>query len=68
MDGIRNLITPLLVLIPLAAGLRGICCIVMAMDAEQVPQMKKRLWNMVKFVIIAESTVALLLVIKNYFI
>lgn len=67
MDGIRNLITPMLLLIPLAAALRGIyCCIVMALDAEQVPQMKKRLWNMVKFVIIAESAVSLLLLIKNY--
>lgn len=67
MDGIRNLITPMLLVIPLIAALRGIyCCIVMAMDAEQAPQMKKRLWNMVKFVIIAESAVSLLLLIKNY--
>lgn len=65
---IKAWIDTLLLLIPGAAGVRAIYCIIkMQMDGEQASVYKRRLINLLAFTVVAECILSLLYICADYF-
>lgn len=67
MDALQNLIEALMVLIPIGGAARGVLCALgMLIDDEQYSIYKRRLRNMVRFVVISECVAAILGLVIRY--
>lgn len=65
---IQDLITAMLVIIPLGAAARIVYCAIAIMgDEEKKPEYKRRIRNILGFVVIAEVMVGLVNVLINYY-
>lgn len=68
MNGVYGLVSFLQILIPLAAVPRVIYCLIyISMDNDQAASYKRRIRNLIVFVVLAECIGELILVIKNYY-
>lgn len=68
MEQIQQLITFMLVIIPVGAAVRiGYCLIVLSMDSEEERSYKVRIRNVIVFTVLAETIAGLLKVVLNYF-
>lgn len=67
MQYLRELIFAMLFLLPTLGALRAICCVIqISSDDEQAGQYKRRLKNLVIFIVIAEGVVGFLYMILDY--
>lgn len=68
MDAIKSIITALLVAIPIFAAPRAVHCLFKcATDEEQHHAYRRRLINLMIFLVIAETAAGLLQIVLNYF-
>ncbi len=69
MDRLDQLIMALLILIPIAGVARIIYCVLsMAADSEESGKMKRRIKNIICFVILAECLVSIIALIESYYL
>ena len=68
MDQLNEIITVLLILIPLSAVPRALQCLNMIMtDSEQEGSYRRRLKNLLIFVAIAECSLSVIYWVRSYF-
>jgi len=67
VDTLYEIRSFLLVLLPIAAGARAVFCFIAQATAEDPSQYKKRLINLLIFLVFAETIVAFLPMILGYF-
>lgn len=67
MEKLQELITFMLVLIPLAGAVRGVQCCMMMAAAEDTSQYKRRLINLGIYIILAETVVGIISLLLSYY-